>query len=100
MLTLIFTFILSFFDPFVFVPSILIGWFVKKREDVLIYSGVAAVLMAVIFYQIRQNLGDAEIAILPLMVRIAVAIIIAKLVYGFKKRKDQKSGDESTTTLK
>lgn len=91
MLSLIFTFIFAFIDPFVIIPAFVVGWFVKDRQNANLISAILALIIAVIMYGVRQSLGDVNIGILPFVVKIFAALVITNIAYAFRVKRLKKT---------
>lgn len=88
--------IFAFFDPFILVPSFLIGWFVSDRNGAVLISGTVSIIIGFIVYKTRLDIGDGTISLLPFLLRFVSSLLIAYLANILKSRRNEKKLQKKT----
>lgn len=80
-------------DPFVFLPAVLLGLFVRRRYVAIFSSIMIGVLIGYAMFLMRIDLGDTRQNLFPFVSKLVAAGAITYLVHLFKSnRKSGKSG--------
>jgi hypothetical protein len=84
------SFIFALIDPFVIIPSFVLGWFVKNRSTALVSSFLFSMLIAVVIYLMRLELTDQVERLFPFVIKISVAVLVTYVTHRWKQLRELK----------